>query len=60
METLVDRQVQKMTEKLDFEQRLLTGEKNGEEEEDETEDDAIEVQSDDQENVGSNQTVVIN
>ena len=59
METFVNKQVQKMTEKFDFEQ--LTGEETREEEEDEIdEEDAIEVQSDDEEdNVESNETVVI-
>ena len=57
MEAFVNKQVQKITEKLDFEQQLLIGEKTGEEEEDETDEDAT-AQSDDEENVESNETVV--
>ena len=59
METFVNKQVQKTTEKFDFEQ--LTGEETMEEQEDEIdEEDVIEVQSDDEEdNVESNETVVI-
>ena len=58
MEAFVNKQVQKMTEKVDFEQQLLIGEETGEEEGDETDEDATERQSDDEENVESNETVV--
>ena len=58
METFVNKQVQKMKEKFDFEQ--LIGEETREEEDEIDEEDAIEVQSDDEEdNVESNETVVI-
>ena len=43
-------QVPKTTEKFDFEQQVLTGEETGEEEQNETDEDAIEMQSDDEEN----------
>ena len=59
MEAFVNKQVQKMTEKLDFKQQLLIGEETGEKEEGETDEDAIEVQSDDEENLESNETVII-
>ena len=48
-----------MTKKFDFEQQLLIGEETGEEEEGETDKDAIEVQSDDDEDAESNEAVVI-
>ena len=43
METFVNKQVQDMTEKFDFEQKLLIGEETGEEVEDERGEDAIKV-----------------
>ena len=57
METFVNKEVQKMMEKFDFEQLLLIGEETGEKEEDETDEDAIAVQSDDDGNAEGNETV---
>ncbi len=59
METFYDKQVQKMTEKFDFEQQLLIGEETREEDEDEIDEDAIEVKSDYEENVDSSEIIVI-
>ena len=54
METFVNRQVQKMTEKFDF---LLVEDEPRREEEDEIGEDVIEVQSD-EDDVEGNETVV--
>lgn len=56
--TFVNKQVQKMTEKFDFEPQLLIGEETREEE-DEIDEYAIEVHPDDEENVESNEKIVI-
>ena len=50
METFLDKKVQKMTEKFDFEQQLLIAEESGEKNEGKTYKDAIEVQSGDEGN----------
>ena len=49
LETFVNKRVEKMTEKYDFEQQLQTGEETREEEEVEIDEHPIEVQSDDDE-----------
>ena len=59
METFINKQDQKMKEKFNFEQLLLIGQDIGEEEEDETDDDAKELHSDEEENVESNETVLM-
>ena len=60
METFVIKQVKKMTQIFDLEKRLLIGEEaREEEEEDELDEDAKEVYLDNEGNLESSETVVI-